>query len=287
MGRGAAPQTRRPGRVGGRGAVMPLTPFQAALGRLLARNRTEDSYLAGGAALLVHPNTVRYSHHLDYFHDTAERVASAYEADRQTLSSEGFAVEPELMQSGYIRAVVRRDGEGTKVEWAQDSTWRFMPVLRSSEFGYQLHPVDLATNKVLALAGRDEPRDLLDTLHCHEHVLPLGPLVWAAAGKDPGFSPLSLLELLRRRGKIRPEDLHRLHLAEPIDLEALKARWLAALGSADEFVRGRPAEELGCLYYAPSVGRFVDPGEAAVGAVIPHYGRPGGVLPRILESSGE
>ncbi|MBI4538751.1 MAG: hypothetical protein HY704_04475 [Gemmatimonadetes bacterium] len=266
---------------------MPLTAYQAELGRLLAANRSEDSYVAGGAAILAEPNTRRYSEDLDYFHDTPERVASAYEADRETLLDQGYVVEPELMQPGYIRAVVRRADHATKVEWAYDSSWRFMPVIRSDQFGYQLHPIDLATNKVLALAGRDEPRDLLDTLHVHHHVLELGPLVWAAVGKDPGFSPLSLLELLRRRGKVRPEDLARLHLVEPVDVKELKADWLAALDSAEVFVRSRPPEEVGCLYYAPALERFVDPNRHDVDRVVRHFGRPGGVLPRILESPDE
>jgi len=162
-----------------------------------------------------------------------------------------------------------------------------MPVMRSEEYGYQLHPIDLATNKVLALAGRDEPRDLLDTVYFHQHVLELGPLIWAAVGKDPGFSPLSLLELLRRRGKVRPEDLARLHLSEPIDLQALKATWLSALDGAEGFVRSRPAEEVGCLYYAPDPKRFVDPNRDDLGPVVPHFGRPGGVLPRVVESPEE
>ncbi len=130
---------------GGREAV-PLTPYQAELGRLLAGNRSEDSYLAGGAALLLLPNTQRFSEDLDYFHDSAERVASAYEADRATLADHGCAVDPDITQPGYIRALVRRGRDATKVEWAQDSTWRFMPVLRSEAFGYPLHPIDLATN---------------------------------------------------------------------------------------------------------------------------------------------
>lgn len=45
---------------------MPLTPFQARLARLLARNRTEDSYLAGGAALHIEPNSKRYSNDLHF-----------------------------------------------------------------------------------------------------------------------------------------------------------------------------------------------------------------------------
>ena len=261
---------------------MPLTDLQYELGRLLAVNRSEDSYLAGGTAILIQPNTKRISQDIDYFHDSAERVATAYAADLQTLYDHGFEVEPEIVMPGYVRVVVRRRDGATKVEWARDSTWRFMPVMASEEFGYQLHPIDLATNKVLALAGRDEARDLVDTLYLHGNVLTLGPLVWAATGKDPGFSPLSLLELLRRRGRLQPEDVAHLHVAEPLDLQEMKKEWLDALADADAFVRSRPAEEAGCLYYSPSRQRFVDPNRADVTDAVPHFGRPGGVLPLII-----
>jgi hypothetical protein len=260
---------------------MPLTDLQYELGRLLAGNRSEDSYLAGGTAILIQPNTKRISQDIDYFHDSAERVATAYAADLQTLHSHGFEVEPEIVMPGYVRAVVRRGDQATKVEWARDSTWRFMPVIASEEFGYQLHPIDLATNKMLALAGRDEARDLVDTLHLHRYVLTLGPLVWAAVGKDPGFSPLSLLELLRRRGRLRPEEVARLHVAEPLDLREMKEEWLSALEGADAFVRNRPAEEAGCLYYSPGQQDFVDPNRDEITDAVPHFGRPGGVLPQV------
>ncbi len=263
---------------------MPLTGFQAVLGRLLATNRTEDSYLAGGAAILAAPNSRRYSRDLDYFHDSAERVATAFAADHRLLEEAGCVVATEISQPGYIRAVVRRGADATKIEWAQDSTWRFMPVQRSEIFGYQLHPVDLATNKVLALAGRDEPRDFLDTLFLHETLLPLGALVWAATGKDPGYSPLSLLEMLRRRGLIHPEDLRRLDLVEALDLQSLKADWRDALQTAEAFVKSRPADEAGCLYWSMSAQRFVAPDRSESADIVPHFGRPGGVLPRLLDA---
>jgi len=177
---------------------------------------------------------------------------------------------------------LRLGEDATKIEWSHDSAWRFMPVARSDQFGYQLHPIDLATNKVLALAGRDEARDLLDTLDLHQRVLALGPLVWAAVGKDPGFSPLSLLGLLRRRGKIQPEELARLHVAEPVDLHGLKSDWSEALEGAERFIRARPAEEIGCLYFAPKLQTFLDPDRDPSVQVVPHYGRPGGVLPRTV-----
>jgi len=262
---------------------MPLTEYQAELARLLSDNRTFDSYLAGGAALHIEPNSKRYSNDLDYFHDSVERVAEAFGQDRALLESTGNTIRVALQQPGYFRAVVSRGNLATQIEWAHDSAWRFLPTVHSPEFGYCLHPLDLAINKVLALAGRDEPRDLLDTVHVHQEVLPLGALCWAAAGKDPGFTPLSLLELLRRRGKIRPEDLRRLHLAGPVDLQQLKADWLQALGLADVFIRSRPPEDLGCLYYSPSAGAFVEPIGAEGEDAVPHYGRPGGVLPRVVE----
>jgi len=146
----------------------------------------------------------------------------------------------------------------------------------------QLHHQPPAVNKTLALAGRDEARDLLDTLHFHRDVLVLGALCWAAPGKDPGFTPLSLLELLRRRGRVTAEDLARLDLAAPVDLRELKQEWLAALDSVEPFVESRPAGEIGCLYYSPSRQAFVDPRE--VEDAVPHFGRPGGVLPRVKDS---
>lgn len=258
---------------------MPLTDYQAKLARLLSGNRTFDSYLAGGAAILIEPNTTRISRDLDYFHDSETRVAEAFEADRRLLERKGYAVEVDLQQPGYIRAIVARSGEATKVEWARDSAWRFMPTVRDERVGFILHPVDLAVNKVLALAGRDEPRDVLDAVHLHRQVLVLGALCWAACGKDPGFTPLSLLDLLRRRGRVREEDLARLDLVAPIDLRALKQEWLAALDSVEGFVASRPAEEVGCLYYSASRHVFVDPREET--DAVPHYGRPGGVLPRV------
>ena len=48
--------------------------------------------------------------------------------------------------------------------------------LASDTAGYMLHPIDLAVNKLLALVGRDEPRDFLDTLYVHHTVLALGLL---------------------------------------------------------------------------------------------------------------
>lgn len=269
-----------------RAIALPLTHFQRTLLALLAQTRSPESYLAGGAALHFAPNSLRYSRDLDFFHDSVERVAASFDHDAKLLAAAGCAVAVDLSQPGFIRARVSRDADTTRIDWAHDSAWRFMPPVRDALGGYVLHDVDLAINKVLALAGRDEPRDFVDILYCHARILPLGALVWAAVGKDPGFSPLSLLDLLKRRGRPRAEDIRRLDLTAPFDLAAGKREWLQALEEAEAFARLRPAEEAGCLYYSPARETFAMPASgsgAAEQALIVHWGAPGGVIPQVVE----
>jgi hypothetical protein len=269
---------------------VPLTDFQRRLLADLAATPADDRYLAGGAAMHFAPNSTRYSDDLDFFHDSESRVASAFARDRDTLQQAGYEVDIQLTLPGFVRAVVGRGDQTTRVDWAHDSAWRFMPLVRDELGGLLLHPVDLAVNKVLALAGRDEPRDFFDILFVHRSVLPLAAACWAAVGKDLGLTPLSLLELLKRRGRYRTEDFARLNLAEKFDLVRAKETWLTALTEADVFARERPQEEYGCLYYSLRQQTFVLPeGDASLQdqEIVPHFGMPGGVLPRVADSQIE
>ena len=263
---------------------MPLTAFQQTLLADLAHDRSGDGYLAGGAALHFAPNSARYSDALDFFHDSLERVATAYQSDHTRLEAAGYTTTLEVSQPGFIRATVARGTDATRVDWAHDSAWRFMPLVRDPVGGLLLHPVDLAINKMLALAGRDEARDFVDILFIHTRVLPIAALVWAAVGKDPGFTPLSLLEMLKRRGRNRPEDFARLHLAVPFDMTKVKTQWLGALDDADAFARAAPPEDAGCLYYSVTTRDFVLPSidDITSTRVVPHFGQLGGVLPRLV-----
>jgi hypothetical protein len=263
---------------------MPVTTFQSKIASLLSTNRSEGSYLAGGAAMHFEPNSIRFSRDLDYFHDSEELVAKAFQADHETLVQNKIEVLVELQQPGYIRAVVKQGQDTTKIEWAQDSAWRFMPVVLDQKVGFKLHVVDLAINKVLALSGRDEPRDFLDVMYACDHILALPGLIWAACGKDPGYSPDSLLALLRRKGKYRPEDFSRLDLNVEVKLRELKEKWLKALENAAQVIAYLPANELGCLYHNSKTENFVVPAKARATEIVVHYGAYGGVLPRVVGS---
>ena len=162
-----------------------------------------------------------------------------------------------------------------------------MPLVADETAGPALHEVDSAINKVLTLAGSGEARDFVDVMQAHECFLPLGAMVWAAARKEPGFSPMSLLELLKRRGRYRPEDVARLVLASPLDLTEAKTAWRAVLSAADAFVRSRPHREAGCLYHSVARDCFVAPSpefSLQEQGLVTHFGQPGGVLPRVADS---
>lgn len=265
---------------------MPLTRLQQEVLSLLAPSAGSGGYLAGGTALHLAPTSHRFSDDLDFFHDSIEAVAESFERDSRALEEVGYRLEVRLSQPGHIRALVQAGDQATLIDWAHDSAWRFMPLVRHETGCLLLHEVDLTINKVLTLAGRDEARDFVDVLYAHEHVLPLSALIWAAVAKDPGFTPTSLLEQLKRRGRYQPEEIHQLALAAPFDLVEAKTAWRAALSDAETFVAERPHEEAGCLYYSPDRDRFVAPSpETSLEdqGLVPHFGRREGVLPKVAE----
>ncbi|MCP5464415.1 MAG: hypothetical protein H7A33_05250 [Deltaproteobacteria bacterium] len=238
--------------------------------------------MAGGAALHFEPNSVRFSNDLDYFHDSIEDVAAAFGKDEELLCKNKYKIQIEIKQPGYIRAKVANKEGASKVEWAHDTSWRFMPVVKKKDLGFVLHPIDLAVNKVLALAGRNEARDFLDVIDIHSKTLSLGALCWAAAGKDPGFTPASLLELLKRKGRFHADDFKRLKLNQEINLVTLKQIWLDALEEASQFIQSRPADEIGCLYYSTTKKKFFSPEKnMPQKEFVLHFGRPGGILPKV------
>jgi hypothetical protein len=81
--------------------------------------------------------------------------------------------------------------------------------------------------------------------------------------------------------RLQPADLTHLDLVSPIDIPTFKESWLATLREPEVFVQGRPHREAGCLYYSLAAQCFVCPGPDAPSDVVPHFGRPGGVLPNL------
>lgn len=259
---------------------MPLGAFEAEVLRLLAAQRHPESYVAGATIFLRRADSQRQSQDIDLFHDTVSSLQQAAAHDAVLLQQHGYALEWVETQETLRRATVSKAGRATKVDWAYDSAFRFFPVQPDAEFGFALHPLDGATNKVLALAGRGELRDYLDVLFLHRNVLSLGALAWAACGKDAGFTPQFLLEESQRLAHYPEIRLNTLLLAEPIDLVACKRQWLGAIAAAHALFLQLPPEEIGCLYL-DAAGQAVTPDPTAPGFALlhRHFGSLGGAKP--------
>lgn len=172
---------------------MPLREIERRVLKLLAANRSPDSFVAGATVIHRAPNSPRYSRDVDLFHDTAESVARCAQMDIDVLRAHGYEVNWLLNQPTFQRVDVAFERERLRLEWAFDSAFRFFPIESDEELGYRLNFWDAATNKALALASRSEVRDLVDALYLDANHLALGALAWAAAGKDQGLNPLFIL----------------------------------------------------------------------------------------------
>lgn len=261
---------------------MPLDALQSAVFAALRARRHPDSHVAGAAALHRDPASPRYSEDIDIFHDAAEIVATNADEDADVLRAAGFRVEWQTRTMGLYRAQIEGDGQRLKIEWAFDSAFRFFPVEPDPSLGYRLHDADLAVNKVLAGAGRLAIRDYLDLIYLHGTYLQLGALVWAATGKDPGMSPLFVLNELHRHTRYQPEDLAEVRLQAPVSLRALRTQWMEMLRTARQLVESLPAREVGCLYL-DDAGRPVtpDPNGIQFASLTRHFGQLKGSWPRL------
>ena len=264
---------------------MPLTPFQSETLSLLAQHRSPESFLAGGTVLNADVDSPRFSKDLDIFHDIEASVAISADTDAATLREAGYEFKWLLQQPLFQRAEVILRGNRLLIEWVFDSAFRFFPVERDDQVGWRLNLYDAATNKLLALMGRGEPRDYLDVLFFHEHQLSLGTLCWASAGKDPGVNPFMILQECQRTTHFRPEQFLDLQLAMPLDLQRLKRQWIEATRQAESLLNRLPAEEVGCLYLDPN-GKPVtpDPDSEVFPTLTRHFGSIRGAWPVIRET---
>ena len=137
------------------------------------------------------------------------------------------------------------------------------------------------------MAGRLEIRDWIELITCHERIQPLGYLAWAACGKDPGFSPVTILEQAGRSGRYTAAELEGLSFdGPPPDLADLSRRWHLMLGEAGNVVATLPAEQAGtCVLgrhgglYKASSGQLRQ--DLATDIVVFHPGRIRGAYPQL------
>ena len=191
---------------------------------------------------------------------------------RRPCRTEGLDIVWQRREPAIYTAEIRSGDERTHLEWVVDSDFRFFPTVKDELFGYMIHPIDLATNKVMAAAGRQKAADAVDLLTIHEHVLPLGAVIWAAVEKAPGYTPEGLIAEIRRNAtRYREEDLRAVPSNEVIDPKILHSRLRAVLDEAEAFVLRMPTEKIGLLFLKD--GKVVQPDPGHLDDYTTHAGQ--------------
>jgi hypothetical protein len=224
-----------------------LTQLQSSVLRCLAKNRSETSYLAGG--LMLNKNWQRGSDDIDIFHDSDEEVTGAANKDIATLKAAGYKAHRDFIVYGCVDATVSDGHSATVIQWFAETKRRFFPLVKDEEWGARLHQADLAVNKVLAASGRSKARDIADLVAIAQNYCPLGPLVLAAAGKPPNFSPRRTIDEIRRHALSIPAE-------EFAAVKGLPAEWsaefirdeaLRLVELADNYIMDAPSDLVGIL----------------------------------------
>jgi len=184
---------------------VPLDDLQKATLAVLLPARTPRGVFAGDSVL--HRHGYRLSFDQDIFHAEGVDVLDIAERDLASLTKAGFTIERAKKYDGFVEAIVGTAERGwTKLQWVEAGSWSFFSPVPDPDYGYRLHIVDLAINKVLAAGGRREPRDFVDLVLIHRHIIPLWHALWAAPGKDSNWSPLSLAEQIIRKNDFHQRD---------------------------------------------------------------------------------
>jgi hypothetical protein len=226
---------------------MALTQLQSDILRCLAKNRSETSYLAGG--VMLNKNWQRQSDDIDIFHDTDEEVTGAARADLAVLDAAGYKTHIDFIVYGCVDATISHGKSETIIQWFAETRRRFFPLVKDEEWGARLHQADLAVNKVLAASGRSKARDIADLVAIARNYCPLGPLVLAAAGKPPNFSPRRTIDEIRRHALSIPAEEFLAVKGLPSDwtTELIRDEVIRQLNLADKYIMAAPPDLVGIL----------------------------------------
>ncbi|MBI3703430.1 MAG: hypothetical protein HY244_06180, partial [Rhizobiales bacterium] len=186
---------------------------------------------------------------IDIFHDTDEEVTEAANADLALLEAAGYKTHRDFIIYGCVDATVSDGTSSTIIQWFAETKCRFFPLVKDEEWGARLHQADLAVNKILAASGRSKARDIADLVAIGRNYCPLGPLILAAAGKPPNFSPRRTIDEIRRHALSIPAEEFAAVKGLPTDWSAnfIRDEALRLIELADTYVLSASPDLVGVL----------------------------------------
>jgi hypothetical protein len=172
-----------------------LSPLQReVLHALFARER--GFFLTGGAALVGFYLHHRTTDDLDLFTDRADAFERGGRALGQVAAALGAGLEARMDAPDFKRYAITRGAELVVVDLVHD---RVPQLVRDKPEvdGVRVDPVEeILANKLTALVGRQEERDLVDVYFLEQAGHRVESALGAALAKDGGCTPANLAWLL-------------------------------------------------------------------------------------------
>jgi hypothetical protein len=158
--------------------------------------REQGFFLTGGAALAGYHLGHRETLDLDLFTTDPE----AFERSRHVLADLASALGAQLVvrqdAPGFRRIVLMRGEEGLVVDLVIERVHQAVPSKPEVD-GVKVDPAfEILANKLCAVVGRAEERDLVDLWALERHGLRIEDALPAALEKDGGCTPANLAWLL-------------------------------------------------------------------------------------------
>ncbi len=121
-----------------------------------------DFYLTGGTALGRFYLNHRYSEDLDFFLNKSEAFHFLIKDIEKVLSRNFLLLKNEsIIFNDYVRYYIEDEQSVLKIEFVNDIAYR-CGIPNRYQYGYIDTPLNILTNKLTAIASRDEPKDVFD-----------------------------------------------------------------------------------------------------------------------------
>ncbi len=177
-------------------ASSKLTPFQRETLEAVFARSGESFFLTGGAALAGFHLGHRTTDDLDLFTVDAEAFQRSRYLLEEVARSLGATLEVRQDGPGFRRYALVRGVDALVVDTALERVAQLRP--QKDRVGTILvdPPEEILANKLTAVAGRMEERDLVDLLWLERSGLRVEDALAAAQAKDGGATPATLAWLL-------------------------------------------------------------------------------------------
>ena len=128
-------------------------------------------YLTGGTALGRFYLNHRFSEDLDFFLNRSDTFQSSIKNIEKVLNSKFSVLRQEsIVYEDFVRYYIEDEERVLKIEFVNDIAYR-CGIPKVYRYGFIDTPLNILTNKLTAIVGRDEPKDVFDIYTLAKHYM--------------------------------------------------------------------------------------------------------------------